>query len=233
MTAPIAGDPTAQRARIMLVDDDPLVRSGLRLLLGGDPALAVVAEAGNGREAIDAHRAAPVDMFLMDLRMPVMDGIAATAELKQDPALAVGTAAPAVIVLTTFDADDYVVRALAVGADGFLLKDTPPGEIVAAVKNVLAGQPALSPSVTAALIKQVVDGGGERASRAQVSIDALTERERDVAVCVARGASNAEIADELYMSVATVKAHISHIFAKLGVTNRVQVAILMHDAGLV
>lgn len=235
MTAPPSETPAQPPARIMLVDDDPLVRSGLRLLLGGDPALTIVAEAGDGQEAIDRHRTEPVDMFLMDLRMPVLDGIAATAALKQDPSLASGDRAPAVIVLTTFDADDYVIRALAVGADGFLLKDTPPEQIVAAVKNVLAGQPALSPSVTAALIKQVVDGGGgaERASAAQQTIDSLTERERDVAVCLARGASNAEIGTELYMSVATVKAHISHIFAKLGATNRVQVAIVMHDAGLV
>ncbi|MFI8771012.1 response regulator [Gordonia sp. NPDC062954] len=215
-------------ARIMIVDDDPLVRSGLRLLMGGDPDLVIAAEAGNGREAIDRHISEPVDMMLMDLRMPVLDGIAATAALKEFEN------APAVIVLTTFDADEYVVRALAVGADGFLLKDTPPSDIVAAIKNVLRGQPALSPSVTAALIKQVIGGDGTsaRASAARESLTALTERERAVAVCVAKGASNAEIAAELYMSVATVKAHISHIFAKLGATNRVQVAIALHDAGL-
>ncbi|MEE4021885.1 response regulator transcription factor [Gordonia sp. PKS22-38] len=214
-------------ARIMVVDDDPLVRSGLRLLLGGDPEFEVTAEAGNGREAIDRHAAEPVDMLLMDLRMPVMDGIAATGELKaaDDP--------PAVIVLTTFDADEYVVRALAVGADGFLLKDTPPHDIVAAIKNVLRGEPALSPSVTATLIKQVVDGGAHpRSPEARDAVVTLTDRERDVAIGVAKGASNAEIAAELFMSVATVKAHISHIFAKLGTTNRVQVAIILHDAGL-
>ncbi|GEE03788.1 DNA-binding response regulator [Gordonia spumicola] len=209
----------------MLVDDDPLVRSGLRLMLGG--SFDVVAEAGDGREALERYETDPVDLVLMDLRMPVLDGIAATGEFKglPDP--------PAVIVLTTFDADDYVVRALAVGADGFLLKDTPPRDIVTAIDNVLSGQPALSPSVTAALIKQVVDGrGDDRADRAEKAVGDLTERERDVAVCLAKGASNAEIAAELFMSVPTVKAHISHIFAKLGASNRVQVAILMHDAGL-
>ena len=213
-------------ARIMLVDDDPLVRSGLRLLLGGVAALSIVAEAADGQEALERQSADPVDMVLMDLRMPRMDGIAATAALKQlaDP--------PNVIVLTTFDADDYVVRALAVGADGFLLKDTPPDEIVHAIKSVLAGRPALSPSVTAALIKQVVDGGGVRSAQAAQRAESLTERERDVAVELARGASNAEIAERLYMSLATVKAHISHIFTKLDATNRVQVAICMHDAGL-
>lgn len=216
-------------ARIMIVDDDPLVRSGLRLLLGGDADLDVVAEAANGQDAVDRHVTDPVDMLLMDLRMPVMDGIAATTALKalDDP--------PAVIVLTTFDADDYVVRALAVGADGFLLKDTPPHDIVAAIKNVLRGQPALSPSVTAALIKQVVAGDAGAAGRstdAHAALSVLTEREWDVAICLATGASNAEIAAQLYMSVATVKAHISHIFTKLGTSNRVQVAILLHDAGL-
>ncbi len=213
-------------ARIMIVDDDPLVRSGLRLLLGGDAGLDIVAEAGNGQEALDTHATAPVDLVLMDLRMPVLDGIAATGRFK---ALA---SPPAIIVLTTFDADDYVVRALAMGADGFLLKDTPPDDIVAAIHQVLDGRPALSPSVTAALIKQVVTSGGHRTSSAVERVDRLTARERDVAVELARGASNAEIAERLYMSLATVKAHISHIFTKLDATNRVQVAICMHDAGL-
>lgn len=215
-------------SRLMIVDDDPLVRSGLRLLIGGDPALEVVAEAGNGRDALDLHAADPVDLVLMDLRMPVMDGIDATEAFKAGPR------PPSVIVLTTFDADDYVVRALAVGADGFLLKDTPPAEIVAAIGRVLGGEPALSPSVTAALIKQVVDGRGNGPDeKARSALDSLTDRERDVAMCLARGASNADIAAELFMSVATVKAHISRIFQKLDVTNRVQVAIAMRDAGLV
>lgn len=214
-------------ARLLLVDDDPLVRSGLRLLLGGHRGLEVVAEAGNGREALECCAREPIDLVLMDLRMPVMDGIDATAALKaaEQP--------PAVIVLTTFDADDYVVRALAVGADGFLLKDTPPQQIVDAIESVLAGRPALSPSATAALIKQVVDGhDGDRTATARRTVETLTAREREVAVCLARGAANAEIAGELYMSVPTVKAHISRIFTKLGAGNRVQVAILMHDAGL-
>lgn len=214
-------------SRLMIVDDDPLVRSGLRLLVGGDPGLEVIAEAGDGREALARYAADPVDLLLMDLRMPVMDGIDATAAFKAAPN------PPAVIVLTTFDADEYVVRALAVGADGFLLKDTPPAEIITAIGRVLAGEPALSPSVTAALIKQVVDGrDGNRESTAREAVDALTGRERQVAVCLARGASNAEIASELFMSVATVKAHISRIFTKLDAANRVQVAIRIHDAGL-
>lgn len=214
-------------ARLLIVDDDPLVRSGLRLLLGGDPRLDVTGEAPNGREALEACRGGGVDLVLMDLRMPVMDGIEATAAIKALPE------PPSVIVLTTFDADDYVVRALAVGADGFLLKDTPPAEIVGAIETVLGGRPALSPSVTAALIKQVVDGrDDDQATAARTAVARLTAREREVAQCLAKGASNAEIGAELYMSVPTVKAHISRIFTKLDVANRVQVAILMHDAGL-
>lgn len=227
-------------SRLMIVDDDALVRSGLRLLLGGDPGLHVVAEAANGREALERHAADPVDLLLMDLRMPELDGIEATAALKALPN------PPAIIVLTTFDADDYVVRALAVGADGFLLKDTAPADIIDAIGKVLGGEPALSPSITAALIKQVVDGrhgsadkardGAGRsvgAGRGAGAVDDLTDREREVAVSLAKGASNAEIATHLYMSVATVKAHISRIFTKLDASNRVQVAIAMHDAGLV
>ncbi len=214
-------------ARLLLVDDDPLVRAGLRLLLGGTPGLEVTGEAANGTDALRTCRAERIDLVLMDLRMPVMDGIEATAALKALPE------PPSVIVLTTFDADDYVVRALAVGADGFLLKDTPPADIVAAIEAVLGGQPALSPSITAALIKQVVDGReDDGAPAARAAVGELTVREREVAESLAQGASNAEIAAALYMSVPTVKAHISRIFTKLGVVNRVQVAILMHDAGL-
>lgn len=211
----------------MVVDDDPLVRSGLQLLLGGESDVRVTAEASTGQEAVVGHRREPVDVILMDLRMPGLDGIEATRILKSEPA------PPAIIVLTTFDADDHVVRALSVGADGFLLKDTPPTDILAAIRNVLAGRPALSPSVTTALIRQVVDASRSANRPPDDGVGALTDRELDVARALAIGSSNAEIAGELYMSVATVKAHISHIFAKLGVGNRVQVAIRIHDAGLV
>ncbi|EME19175.1 response regulator transcription factor [Rhodococcus triatomae] len=214
--------------RLMIVDDDPLVRAGLSLILGGDLELAVSGEASDGQEAVDRHRDDPVDVVLMDLRMPVLDGIAATAELKRLPQ------PPAVIVLTTFDADDHVIRALAVGADGFLLKDTPPADIVTAIKDVVAGHPALSPAITALLIDKVVrQTDGERRDGAGELVATLTDRELEVATALARGASNAEVAEKLFMSLATVKAHISRIFAKLGANNRVQVAICMHDAGLV
>ncbi len=218
--------------RVLITDDDALVRSGLAMILGGAPDLTVVGEAGDGEAAcrmVDerADGSDPVDLVLMDIRMPVLDGISATTRIgsMRRP--------PKVIVLTTFDADDYVVRALAAGAHGFLLKDTAPPAIVDAIRKVHAGEPMLSPTVTAQLIRQVTDSapdGRELAIRDKVSL--LTERERDVAIAVGHGSSNAEIAAHLHMSLATVKAHIAHCFTKLDATNRVQVAIAMHDAGL-
>lgn len=212
--------------RLLITDDDPLVRAGLALILGGAPDIEVVGEATNGREAIDFVRGHHVDVVLMDIRMPVLDGIAATAEIcaLEKPA--------DVIVLTTFDADNFVIRALANGASGFLLKDTPPAEIVAAVRRVHEGEPMLSPTVTEQLIRQVTDAAPDgRELSARQSIEVLTDREHEVATAVGRGSSNAEIASDLHMSIPTVKAHISHIFTKLDASNRVQVAIRMHDAG--
>lgn len=214
--------------RVLICDDDGLVRAGLGLMLGGERDVEVVGEVGNGRAALEAVLAGGVDLVLMDLRMPVMDGIEATRAIVD---LDRGTK---VIVLTTFDADEYVVRALAAGAHGFLLKDTAPEQIVASIRSVLAGEPALSPEITRRLIEQVTESGhGEaRESRAAELVATLTERETEVALAIARGASNAEIARELHLSLATVKAHISHLFTKLEAVNRVQVAISMHDAGL-
>ncbi len=212
--------------RVLLADDDALVRAGLSLILGGSPDITVVGEVINGAEAVKAVRRGGVDVVLMDIRMPVLDGIDATAALLDL------TDAPKVIVLTTFDADEYVVRALAAGAHGFLLKDTPPADIVAAIGKVVDGEPMLSPTITAQLIRQVTEAAPDsRGDEATTLAESLTAREREVAIAVGRGASNAEIAADLHMSVATVKAHISHIFTKLEVTNRVQVAICMHDAG--
>lgn len=216
----------ADVTRVLITDDDALVRAGLALMLGGAPGLEVVAEASNGAEAVEAVRGGDIDVVLMDLRMPVMDGIAATAAIK---AL---DDAPKVIVLTTFDADEFVVRALAAGANGFLLKDTAPPEIVAAIGKVEAGEPMLSPTITTQLIRQVTDKIPHDSAAASALVATLTDRERDVALAVGRGQSNAEIAEELHLSIATVKAHISHLFLKLEATNRVQVAICMHDAGL-
>jgi DNA-binding NarL/FixJ family response regulator len=213
--------------RLLVVDDDPLVRSGLGLILGGAGAIEVVAQAANGREAIAAVAEHHPDVVLMDIRMPVMDGIEATAAVMTQPD------PPRVIVLTTFDADEYVLRALAAGASGFLLKDTAPEDIVAAVHKVVAGEPMLSPSVTTTLIQQVTTqrSPGRRLA-ARTRLDRLTERELDVALAVGRGLSNAEIAGELYLSVPTVKAHIGQLFQKLHVDNRVQIALCVHDAGM-
>lgn len=214
--------------RVLLTDDDALVRAGLALMLGGSREMSVVGEAANGAEAVEAVRGGGVDVVLMDIRMPVMDGIAATSAVLAlpDP--------PKVIVLTTFDADEYVVRALAAGATGFLLKDTAPADIVAAISKVVAGEPMLSPAITTQLIRQVTDAApDDRGHEAATSrVECLSEREREVAIAIGQGSSNAEIAAELHMSVATVKAHISHIFTKLEATNRVQVAIAMHEADL-
>jgi DNA-binding NarL/FixJ family response regulator len=163
----------------------------------------------------------------MDIRMPRMSGLEATRALhdRPDP--------PHVIVLTTFDADEHVVEALAAGADGFLLKDTPPPQILAAIRAVADGDPMLSPSVTRTLIDRLRDGSGDdRAEAARRRLRVLTEREQDVALAVGRGLTNAEIARELHLSVPTVKAHVSRLFDKLQVTNRVQIAICVHDAGL-
>jgi DNA-binding NarL/FixJ family response regulator len=212
--------------KVLIVDDDPLVRSGLALILGGTPTLTVVAQAGNGAEGLAAIDEHSPDVVLMDIRMPVMDGLEATE------ALAARADAPKVIVLTTFDADEYVMRALAAGANGFLLKDTAPPAIVDAIHRVATGEPMLSPSVTNTLIQQVTQHPPERSQAALARLDRLTEREREVAVAVGRGLSNADIAAELYLSVPTVKAHISRLFTKLEVENRVQIALCVHDAGL-
>ncbi|MER0246095.1 response regulator transcription factor [Streptomyces sp. HSW2009] len=213
--------------RILLVDDDPLVRAGLRLMLGGSSEVEIVGEAADGSEVGPlVDRLAP-DVVLMDIRMPTLDGLAATEALRRraDP--------PEVIVLTTFNADEHVLRALRAGAAGFLLKDTPPAEIVAAVRRVAAGDPALSPAVTQQLIEHVAGGGqGSRRSRADTLLARLNDREREVAVAVGHGKSNAEIGSTLYMSVPTVKTHVSRILAKLDLNNRVQIALLAHDAGL-
>jgi DNA-binding NarL/FixJ family response regulator len=211
--------------RVVLVDDDPLVRAGLRMILGGAPDIDVVAEAADGQDAVDVVLREAPDVVLMDVRMPRMDGLAATRRL-----LDRGTSAR-IIVLTTFDTDDMVVTALSYGAAGFLLKDTSPADLVDAVRRVAAGQPILSPSVTAQLIATVTrprDEAVQRSARARLA--RLTEREREVAEAVSEGLTNAEIADRLHLGVATVKTHVGALFSKLDVSNRVQVAIVVHDA---
>ena len=218
--------------RVLVVDDDALVRSALAMVLGGAPGLELVGEAADGAEVPAAVARTRPDVVLMDIRMPRTDGLTATEALMGAPD------APAVIVLTTFDADDQVLRALRAGASGFLLKDTPPAAIVDAVRRVADGEPMLSPTVTRQLIAHVsavgqVAPGEGRQQRARDRLAALSERERDVALAVGRGLSNAQIGAELYLSVATVKAHVSRLMVKLDLANRVQVALLVHDADLV
>ncbi len=218
---------TTPPIRVLVVDDDALVRSGLVMILGGASDIEVVGQAVDGRDGVTAAREHRPDVVLMDIRMPRMNGLDATEHIGswEHP--------PKVIVLTTFDADDFVVRALGAGASGFLLKDTAPAAIIDAIRRVADGDPMLSPSVTARLIAQLTAGAGpDRARGARERLDRLTEREREVALAVGAGLSNAEVAGRLHLSVPTVKAHIGRLFAKLEVDNRVQIAICVHDAGL-
>ncbi len=216
--------------RVLIVDDDALVRAALKMMLSGSAEVEVAGEAEDGSQVVEAVRRLRPDVVLMDIRMPRVDGLAATELLAKE------SAPPQVIVLTTFDADEYVLRALRAGAGGFLLKDTPPADLVRAIGTVAAGDAMLSPAVTRRLIDHVgapaVADHSERREAARARLGLLSTREREVAVAVGRGGSNAEIAEELFMSIATVKAHVSKVMTKLDVTNRVQIAILAHDADL-
>jgi DNA-binding NarL/FixJ family response regulator len=213
--------------RLLIVDDEALVRAGLKMILESDDELEVVAEAEDGADAAAMVKEHRPDVVLMDIRMPRLDGLAATREVQAMPD------PPKIVVLTTFDLDDYVFRALQAGASGFLLKDTPPRELVQAIKVVAAGDAMLSPAVTRRLIGHFA--GDPRTDRRRVArerISKLTEREREVLVEVGRGLQNADIGRKLFMSEATVKAHVSRALVKLDATNRVQVAILAYEAGL-
>ncbi|GAB2618714.1 DNA-binding response regulator [Paractinoplanes abujensis] len=211
--------------KVLLVDDDALVRAGLTMMLGAFDDLQVVGAIADGTEvaaAVNSHRP---DVVLMDIRMPGLDGLTATEKLRErkDP--------PEVIVLTTFDTDEHVLRALRAGAGGFLLKHTPPREIADAVRRVAGGEPMMSPEVLRKMIG-LVSGVGVDPSRdrARAALQRLSPSERDVAGLIAEGRTNQEIATELLMSTATVKAYVSRIFTKLTLTNRVQIALLVHDA---
>jgi DNA-binding NarL/FixJ family response regulator len=211
--------------RVLLVDDDALVRAGLRIILSSAEDLEVVGEADDGVRVAAAVREHRPDVVLMDIRMAEMDGITATAALRRLDA------PPQVIVLTTFEADQQVMSALRAGASGFLVKDTPPAEIINAVRVVASGDAIISPSVTRTLLSHFGDAqNSDRRRAAAERLATLTDREREVAVAIGSGASNAEVARSLFMSEATVKAHVSRLFTKLNVANRVQIAIVVHDA---
>ena len=212
--------------RVVLIDDDPLVRAGLKLMLGGREGVDFVGEGSDGSEAaalVAEHRP---DVLLMDIRMPGKDGLTATEELMAQKD------APRVVILTTFDSDDSVLRALAAGAAGFLLKDTPPDRMLEAINQVAAGEHTLSPSVVSQVIAAATRHRGDpRREDARADLAALNAREKEVAIAIGRGMTNAEISARHYLSLATVKGVVTQIFDKLGLTNRVQVAIKVHDAG--
>jgi DNA-binding NarL/FixJ family response regulator len=213
--------------RVVLADDQPLVRAGLRVLIADTPDLEVVGEAGDGEEAVALAGELGPDVVVMDIRMPGMDGIEATRRITAGPG-----ATTRVLVLTTFDDDDYVYGALRAGASGFLVKDATLEAIFDGIRVVAAGDALLAPKVTRRLIEDFA-GRPEPAPRRPVAVDGVTEREREVLTLVGRGRSNAEIAEELFISVATAKAHVARLFTKLGARDRVQLVIVAYEIGLV
>ena len=209
--------------RVLLADDEAMIRAGLKAVLATDPGITVVAEAGDGREAVELATAHRPDVVLMDIRMPRLDGLAAAAEL---------TGVVPVVMLTTFDEDDYVARALADGASGFLLKAADPRELLIAVRAVADGAAYLSPRVAHRVIAGLRTGELTRPATARRKVEALTPRERDVLALVGRGLSNQEIGRELHLAEGTVKAHVTSILRSLDVQNRVQAAITAYEAGM-
>lgn len=221
---------TPPAIRIVLVDDQAMVRSGLRLILESEPGLGVVGEAATGREALDVVVAAQPDVVLMDVQMPEMDGLTATERLLA-PEPRPGRERPRIVILTTFDLDEYVFGALRAGASGFLLKNAPADELIRAVKVVAGGDSLLAPEVTKRIIERFVRRAPSKEPAKQ--LDRLSAREREVLGLVAAGRSNGEIAAELFLGEATVKTHIGSILAKLGLRDRVAAVIFAYESGLV
>jgi DNA-binding NarL/FixJ family response regulator len=211
--------------RVLLVDDQELMRMGFRMVLGAQPDIDVVGEAGDGRRAVELAAELRPDVVLMDVRMPILDGVEATKQIT-GPGLA------KVLVMTTFDLDEYALSALNNGASGFLLKDTQPAELVSALRAVASGDAVVSPSVTRRLLDRFLGAAGGQLRDAAV-LDVLTEREREVLVLIAKGLSNTELAGTLFLSEATVKTHVGRILAKLGLRDRVQAVVLAYETGLV
>ncbi|KJK51429.1 LuxR family transcriptional regulator [Lentzea aerocolonigenes] len=212
--------------RVLIADDEPLMRAGIKAILGTADDIELVAEAGDGREAVQIVRERRVDVAVLDIRMPRMDGLACARELR--------TVAPAVrvVMLTTFGEDENIVRALSDGAAGFLLKDSAPEELLRAVRAVHNGEAYLSPMVTSRVVGMVATSGQPKRQEAQKAVAGLTEREVEVLALLGQGMSNADVGAKLHMSEATVKTYVSRLLAKLGLTNRVQAALLARDAGL-
>ncbi|MCG2622381.1 response regulator transcription factor [Arthrobacter sp. I2-34] len=222
--------------KVALVDDQQLVRGGLKMLINSQPDLEVVAEAGNGREALASLAAASADVVLMDVRMPDMDGIEATGKLLGRAGATDTAQGPKVVVLTTFDLDEYALAAIQAGASGFLLKDAPPEELLAAIRTVHRGDAVIAPSTTRRLLDHVAPllrAPGPETGRHTAAVDSLTPREREVFLLIAQGLSNPEIAAQLYLSEATVKTHVGHILAKLGARDRVQAVVIAYETGIV
>jgi DNA-binding NarL/FixJ family response regulator len=215
--------------RVLLVDDQALVRAGFRMILDAEDGLDVVGEATDGHEAIEQVRALRPDVVLMDIRMPELDGLEASRRIIEGQ----GDSAPKILMLTTFDLDEYVYEALRAGASGFLLKDTPPEQLVSAIHVVAEGEALLAPSITRRVISEFVKGTGPKPATQFPKLGDLTARELEVLRAIARGLSNAEIARELYVSETTVKTHVARILMKLGLRDRVQVVVLAYEAGVV
>jgi DNA-binding NarL/FixJ family response regulator len=214
--------------RVLLVDDQQLVRTGFRMILTDEPGIAVVGEAADGRQALDAIRRLRPDVVIMDIRMPVMDGIEATRRIVEDPQIQ-----SRVLVLTTFDADEYVLEALRAGASGFLLKDVSPEDLATAIRTVAAGDALLAPSVTRRLLDRFRDRLPGPPDARHERLRELTERELEILKLVARGLSNREIADQLVLAEPTVKTHVSHALMKLDLRDRAQAVVLAYEVGLV
>jgi DNA-binding NarL/FixJ family response regulator len=215
--------------RVAVVDDQALVRSGFTVLLRSDPAIEVVGEGADGAEAVELAQRSQPDVILMDIRMPEMDGLEATRRITGDPR----TASCKVLILTTFDLDEYVFEALRCGASGFLLKDTLPSELLAAVQVVADGEALLAPTVTRRLIEEFVQQPSAVAVEPNPGLDLITDREREVLVAIARGQSNAEIAESLFMSHATAKTHVSRLLTKLDARDRAQLVMIAYESGVV
>ncbi len=221
---------SAGGVRVFLVDDQELVRAGFRMVVDSQPDMVVVGEAGDGGEALEKLAVTRTDVVLMDVRMPRLDGVEATRRVRSG----CGDDAPRVIVLTTFDLDEYAFAALKAGASGFLLKDAPPADLLSAIRSVCTGDAVVAPSTTRRLLERFVHHLPDpRPTQVHDGLAALTGREREVLLTVARGLSNAEIAGELYLSEATVKTHVGRILAKLGLRDRVQLVVFAYESGLV